>query len=139
MQAQSYNPNNTYHTFQEIVQHVAHADRLHYLTSRAAVGYIRQLNQQIPDILNTLGKRCLPFTKFTFEIIQSDLHHQDAHKVAIHFYSDPITWLDSFQNTLLIAYGDQREAIFAGNEVETDLIELQPYLSISTFQPAIPA
>ncbi|GAB4017649.1 hypothetical protein GCM10028808_49660 [Spirosoma migulaei] len=134
MQAQFYNQENKYSTFQELLDNVPNADRLHHLTSGAAIGYIRQLNKLIPDMANSSGKLCLPFTQFKFEIIQSHVQNKNAHKIAIIFYSEPLTWIDTFSDRLLIAYGDQLDALQAGNEVETDLIALQPYLSISSLQ-----
>ncbi|WP_420150565.1 hypothetical protein [Spirosoma sp.] len=134
MQAQFYNQENKYNTFQELLDNVANADRLHYQTSTAAIGYIRQLNGIVPDITNRLGKLCLPFTLFKFEIVQSHVQKKEDHKVAILFYSEPLTWLDTIDSTLLIAYGDQREALQAGKAIDTDMITLQPYLSVSSFQ-----
>lgn len=134
MQAQFYNQANQYTTFQELLDNVPNAEKLHHLTSAAAIGYIRQLNKIIPDIANSLGKLCLPFSQFKFEIIQSHVQQKEAHKVAILFYSEPLTWIDTFSDRLLIAYGDHREALQTGKEVETDLIALQPYLSISSVQ-----
>lgn len=134
MQAQSYNQDGRYTTFQELLDNVPNADRLHYQTSTAAIGYIRQLNGIIPEIANASGKLCLPFTQFMFEIIQSHVQNKDAHRVAISFYSEPLTWLDTLGNALLITYGDQREAIRAGKVVDTDMVTLQPYLTISSFQ-----
>ncbi|GAB4016187.1 hypothetical protein [Spirosoma koreense] len=135
MQAQTFDPGNRYATFQELVTHVPQAERLHALTSAAAIGYIRQLNNLMPDMANVSGKLCLPFSQFNFEIIQSHVENKQAHRVAILFYSDPITWIDTVGNHLLVAYGDQRTAISEEKEVETDLIALQPYLSIATWQP----
>ena len=134
MQAQFYNQEKKYTTFQELIDNVPNTDKLHYLTSTAAIGYIRQLNKIIPDVANNSGKLCLPFTQFKFEIIQSHLENKDAHRIAILFYSDPLTWIDTIDNLLLIAYGDQRIAIQEGKDVETDMIALQPYLTISSFQ-----
>ncbi|GAB3956506.1 hypothetical protein GCM10028805_46570 [Spirosoma harenae] len=137
MQAQFYNQDGKYTTFQELRDNVPGADQLQSMTSSAAIGYIRQLNGIIPDIANNAGKLCLPFSQFKFEIIHSHVQNKEAHKVAILFYSDPLTWIDTIDKQLLITYGDQREALQAGNEVETDLISLQPYLSISSFQQEI--
>ena len=134
MQAQFYNQANTYSTFQELLDNVPNADRLHYLTSAAAVGYIRQLKGTIPDIVNVGGKLCLPFTQFKFEIIHSHVEQKDAHKIAILFYSEPLTWIDTLGNRLLIAYGDQREALQDGKDIDTDMVELQPYLTIASVQ-----
>lgn len=139
MQAQLYNQERRYQTFQELLDSVPNASQLHYLTSRVAMGYLKQLNQVIPDIANASGTLCLPFTQFKFEILASHLQHKEAHRIAISFYSDPLTWIDTLDNQLLIAYGDQRAALLAGSEISTDLIALQPYLTLSSFQPIITA
>lgn len=135
MQAQFYNQENKYTTFQELIDNVPNADRLHQLTSAAAIGYIRQLDGLIPDVTTRLGKLYLPFTQFKFEIIQSHVQHRDAHKVTISFYSEPLTWIATVNDQLLVANGDQRVALQMGKEVDTELIALQPYLSISSYQP----
>lgn len=134
MQAQFYNQENKYTTFQELLDHVPNADRLPYQTSKAAVGYIQQLGKIMPDIANVSGKLCLPFTQFRFDIIHSHVSNKEAHRIAITFFSDPLTWIDTLGDRLLIAYGDQREALQSGVAVATDMISLQPYLSISSFQ-----
>jgi hypothetical protein len=135
MQAQTYNPQNQYQTFQQLLDNVSKAEQLHYLTSRVAMPYLKQLNQVVPDIVNAFGKESLPFTQFKFEILASHVQQKEAHKIAIYFYSDPLTWIDTVHKQLLIAYGDQRQALQEGLEVSTDLIALQPYLSIWSVQP----
>ena len=137
IQAQQYDQSNTYQTLQDLLDNVPKAEQLHYLTSRVAMGYLNQLNQVMPDVVNAFNKPCLPFTQFKFEILSSHVKQKEAHKIAIYFYSDPLTWLDTIDNKLLIAYGDQREALRSGSEVSTDLVALQPYLSIWSFQPHV--
>lgn len=132
MQAQTYNQEGKYKTFQEISENVPTAKNLTYLVSTAAFNYIKQLNNIVPDIANVYGKLCLPFNRFKFEIIDSDVKDKASHKVAIYFYSDPLTWIDTLDGKLLIAYGDKREAINLGEEVETEMIALQPFLNISS-------
>ncbi len=134
MQAQFFNQSATYHTFQELIDNVPGADRLHYLTSRVAMGYLQQLNQIMPDIMNAAGTLCVPFTQFKFEILASHIEQKEAHKITIHFYSEPITWIDTIGDQLLIANGDHRQALQTGSDVSTDLIALQPNLSIWSFQ-----
>jgi hypothetical protein len=134
MQSQYYNQTGQYTTFQELIDNIPNADRLHTQTSTAAVGYIRQLNGVIPDILNNSGKLCLPFIQFAFEILRSHVNNKDMHKIAITFYSEPITWIDTLGDALLIAYGDKRDALSNGDEVDTDLLLLRPFLSISSLQ-----
>src|ERR1700712_2957657 len=78
MQAQFYNQEKKYNTFQELLANVPNADKLHYLASTAAVGYIQQLKEIMPDIVNIYGKNCLPFKQFKFEIIQSHIQKKEA-------------------------------------------------------------
>jgi hypothetical protein len=138
MQAQTYNQEGKYRTFQEISENVPAASNLNYLVSTAAVNYIRQLKDVVPEIVNVYGKLCLPFKYFKFEIIHSDVKDKASHKVAIYFYSEPITWIDTLDGKLLIAYGDQRAAIDSGEEAETDMIAMQPFLNISSVMLGAP-
>jgi hypothetical protein len=135
MQAQQYDQAGTYQTLQELIDNVPKAEQLHYLTSRVAMGYLQQVNQIIPDLLNASGQEAVPFTQFKFEILASDIKLKDAHKIAITFYSDPITWIDTLGNALFVAYGDQRQLLAEGKEVSTDLLMLQPNLTIWSYQP----
>ena len=126
MQAQRFNDGGKYNSFSDMLQNVTGADQLHFLVSSAATGYIKQLNGKIPDVLNTLGKHFLPFTNFRFEIINSDIKDISKHKVAIIFFSEPVTWLDSIGNTMLLSVNN----IIENDEFLTDTLILQPFLSI---------
>ncbi|WP_254448594.1 hypothetical protein [Spirosoma rhododendri] len=61
MQAQSFNQSGQYQYFWELLANVPNADKLHHLTSRAVMGYLRQLNDRIPDITNAQDQLSLPF------------------------------------------------------------------------------
>ncbi|MFT4033813.1 MAG: hypothetical protein QM669_15475 [Siphonobacter sp.] len=128
MQAQFYNQEKKYSTFDELLVNVPQADRLHYLTSTAAIGYIRQLQDFIPDVLNGFGKPCLLFKNFTFEILHSHIQNKQEHAIAITFYSEPITWIDTIGEKLLVANGDQRDA--NGRPITTELIILPSTVNI---------
>ena len=52
MQAQQFDQQKKYTTFQEILKNNPDADQMHYLVSTAAISYIRQLNERIPDKAN---------------------------------------------------------------------------------------
>ncbi|GAB3509575.1 hypothetical protein [Emticicia fontis] len=134
MQAQFYNQEEKYRTFQELIANVPAADKLHYLVSTAAINHIRKLNDLIPDIVNAHEQLSLPFKNFRFEIIQSHTERKEEHQIAIYFYSESITWIDTIDNHLLIAFGNKNEAISNGEEIQTDLMALQSMLSISSFQ-----
>jgi hypothetical protein len=133
MQAQRLDPEEKFKTFSEMSDHVPNAEQLHYLTSTAAIGYIRQLKDIVPDIANLHGKLCLPFQNFKFEIIQSHITDKSQHRIAIWFYSEPLTWIDTVNDKLLIVYGNQTENLLSGAETETDMIPMVPFLSISNF------
>ncbi|HEY9046828.1 MAG TPA: hypothetical protein VIN08_13085 [Ohtaekwangia sp.] len=137
MQAQFYNQQQQYTTFREILESNPKADQLHYLVSTAAMGYLRQLNGRIPDVANVSGKLCLPFRNFKFEILHSHVKEKDQHKVAIHFYSEVLTWIDMVNGLILFAEGDQRDAYSRNVMMETDMLSLRNNLRISAFQPFV--
>lgn len=126
IQAQNYNQEKKYSTFAEMLHHVPNADKLHFLVSASAINYLKQLNGKVPDILNNLGKLFLPFTKYKFEIIDSDISDRSKHRVVIEFISEPLTWIDTIDNLLLVNINDTK-----GEDGQlTDMVTLRPYLSI---------
>jgi hypothetical protein len=131
MQAQLFNQQKQYRSFGELLQRVPDAEQLHFLVSAAVTGYLQQLNENVPDIRNNLGKQFLKFTQYQFEIINSDLQDMSRHRVAINFYSEPLCWHDTISNYLLVS--DKKEQ---QGECLTHLFQLQPYLSIYTLQTA---
>ena len=127
MQSQYYNQEKKYSSFDEILQNVPGAEKLHFLVSAAIVGYLKQLDGVIPDILNNLGKHFLKFTGYRFEIINSDIINKTGHQVAINFFSEPLAWHDTVGGYLLISplNGEKIE-----DGILTDLLQLQSFLSI---------
>ncbi|WP_460764596.1 hypothetical protein [Niabella terrae] len=133
MQFQYYNSEKQYTSFSDLLQQVPAVEKLHFLVSSAATGYIRQLHGRIPDIKNALGKTCLPFHLFRFEIIDSDIRDRQRHRISIYFYSEPLLWLDTIGAYLLISTGSEKQ-MQDNNPLETDLVALQPFLSIHSIQ-----
>ncbi len=129
MQAQLYNKQKKYRSFAELVQHAPGAEQLHFLVSAAITGYMQQLNQTIPDILNNVGKHFLKFNQFQFEIINSDITDPSKHQVAINFYSEPLVWHETIGNYLLVSENKEAAQISL-----THLFSLQPYLTIYSLQ-----
>lgn len=136
MQAQQLYREGKSATFQEMAQNLPNADQLHERVSTAAVNYIRQMEEKTPDVVNMLGKRCIPFRQFQFEMLQSHIRDIQQHRVAIHFYSEPMTWLATVDRHLLLASGDQTKALRQGETVDTDMVAMIQNLSITTFQQA---
>jgi hypothetical protein len=126
MQAQLYNQEKKYSTFGELVTYVPNAEKLHFLVSGSVVGYLKQLNGKVPDILNNTGKLFLPFSNYKFEIINSDIKDKNKHQVAVNFMSAPLTWYDTIGNQLLVALNTTP----VNDEILTEQFALQPFLSI---------
>jgi hypothetical protein len=132
LQAQFYNQEKKYSTFGEMIAHVPNAEKLHFLVSGAIVGYLKQLNGKVPDILNAVGKHFLPFKSYRFEIINSDVRRKESHQVAINFLTEPMTWFDTIGSQLLVAPDDSNGA--EGEEVLTELFSMQPFLTIHSLK-----
>jgi len=128
MQMQTINPDKKYFTFGELIHHVPGAGKLHFLVSASVIGYLKQLNGKVPDIINNAGKKFLPFKGYQFEIINSDIRDISKHQIGINFISEPLTWYDTIDNQLLVSVnaGVQDEH----GEILTEMFSMQPYLSI---------
>lgn len=127
MQCQFYNQQKKYNSFGELLINVPGSEKLHFLVSAAVTGYILQLGNKIPDILNNLGKHFLEFKNYRFEIINSDINNKAVHTVAINFFSEPVIWLDTVNNSLLLSPINKEQS---EDGILTDMIQLQPFLSI---------
>ncbi|MFT3751259.1 MAG: hypothetical protein QM768_23310 [Agriterribacter sp.] len=103
MQAQFFNQEKKYKTFAELIFNIPAAEKLHFLVSAAAVNYINQFKNKIPDLVNNIGKTFLHFERFYFEIINSDIRDRALHSVAINFYSTELIWYDTIGEYLLIS------------------------------------
>jgi hypothetical protein len=131
IQSQNYNTDKKYFTFAELRQHVPLADKLHFLVSASVINYLKQLNGKVPDILNNQGKIFLPFKNYRFEIIDSDIRDQSRHRIAVEFISEPLTWIDTVGNLMLVAI----TGIPEGNDgLLTEMFAMQPFLSIHSLK-----
>lgn len=127
MQQQFYNSEKKHQTFASLINDVPAAEKLHFLASTAAVGYLRQLNGFIPDVYNNRGHRFLTFSDFKFEIIDSDFTDKTKHRVAISFFSDGFVWHETVADYMLlsaVAAEQTKDGVF------THMLRMQPYLDI---------
>jgi hypothetical protein len=129
MQSQRFNVADD-NSFADMLLKNSAAEQLHFLVSSAALGYVQQMDGKIPDVLNTLGRQFMPFINFRFEIINSDIRDVSKHKVAINFFSEPVCWIDTIGSSMLLNINNEKEK----NELQTHLLNLQPYLSICSLQ-----
>ena len=134
MQFQFYNTERKFTTFSELLWNVPAADKLHFLVSASVTGYIRQLNEQIPDISNNLGKSFLRFKDYRFEIINSDIKDKTKHVVAVNFYSEPAVWHDTIGDYVFLSLLNDETTT---EEKLTHLVQLQPFFSIYSFKEVI--
>ena len=86
----------------------------------------------MPDVLNNLGKLFVPFSSYRFEIIESDVRDKAKHRIAIELFSDPLHWIDTIGNQLLVSAPQATENLEA--EMLTELFSLQPYLSVHSIK-----
>ncbi|MGI4742288.1 MAG: hypothetical protein ACRYG7_44590 [Janthinobacterium lividum] len=134
MQAQRYNPSGQYRTFGELLHYAPGADQLHFLVGGSIGGYVQQLNGLVPDVVNNVGRYFLKFTRYQFELINSNLQDKSKHQVAINFYSEPLHWHDTIAPHLLVS--EAVAPVADGGEVLTHLFQLQPYLTIHSLRSA---
>jgi hypothetical protein len=133
MQAQLYNPEKKYRSFADLQQHAPGAEQLHFLVSGAVTGYLQQLNETVPDVVNNLGRHFLKFTQFQFEIINSDILDKTRHQVAFNFYTGPLVWHDTIGTYLLVSEAGVGKDT---GEIPTHLFSLPPFLNIHSLQTA---
>ena len=110
LQVQFYNQQGQYKRFDELIKQVPAAEKLHFLVSASVIGYLQQLNNKMPDILDNLGKAFLLFSQYSFEIINSDMKNKKDHRVAISFFSELLTWHDTIADHLLVSELNQPAA-----------------------------
>lgn len=101
MQAQFYNQQKKHTTYKQLIDDVPGANKLNFLVSAAIIDYLKELNDQVPDVVNNLGRSFLRFKNFQFEIIQSDITSSASHAVAIYFMSQPLIWHDTVGDQMI--------------------------------------
>lgn len=133
MQAQGYNQDNRFTTFSQLVNNNPKANSLHYKVGFAVGLYVKDLNNIIPALKDSLDKTIVPFTAHQFEIIDSDITNKAAHKVAITYTSPALLLLDTIGDYFLLS---NNEKVNVTNEpVETYMLKMRNSLSIFSYQP----
>lgn len=132
IQAQNYSHGTAFTSYADLLKYVPNAQKLAGMVAPAITGYLQQLNDIVPDVLNNVGKRFLKFNKFQFEIINSDITDKARHQVAVNFYTDKLVWYDTIADFLLVA--DYRSEATGEEEVLSNLFKLPPYVNIHSLQ-----
>ncbi|MCD8739943.1 hypothetical protein LT679_04970 [Mucilaginibacter roseus] len=129
MQVQNFERAAQYPLYTDLLKYNPEVIKMNHMVSGAVMGYLQLLNNIMPDVLNTLGRRFLKFNQFKFEIINSHLENKEKHRISITFYSEPVYWLDTIGQNLLLTGIDQQQDMTL-----TDLLPLTQYLSIYSIQ-----
>lgn len=130
MQVQRFDRDGRYTRFSELLRQVPESQQLHFLVSTGVVNYLKQLQDLVPDVLDNLGRRFLRFKTYRFEIIDSAINDPSIHRVAISFISEPLWWLDTVGEYVLLAEPTDATT----GPLSTILFKLPPYVSINSIQ-----
>jgi len=133
MQAQSYNQDNRFTTFSQLVNNNPKANSLHYKVGFAIGLYVKDLNNIIPVLKDSLDKTVVSFAMHQFEIIDSDITNKAAHKVAITYTSQTLLLLDTIGKYFLLSNDEKANGV--NEPAETFMLKMQPGLSVCNYQP----
>lgn len=129
MQVQAYNKEQQFTTWEQVRSANPKSGSLHYKVGFSIGLFVKDLQQQIPGLVDNLGNPVL-FAGHQFEILTSDITSRSAHRVAIVYTTDTLTLLGTVGEYFLLAAGDQLTNI-PTQAVQTFMLKLQPSLSIS--------
>lgn len=134
MQAQEYDRENRYETFDEMLQYILRAKDMHYLVSTAAINILRQLQDVIPDVVDNHGQTFLRFKNFKFELLKSHKKDMSKHQVCVTFFSESYCWMDTIGDQLLLTKGEDENLLYNAQEVFPSLLSMTSNVSIYSFQ-----
>jgi hypothetical protein len=132
LQAQAYNPEGKFRTFQELTAHNPKANSLHYKVGFSIGLFVKELKNVIPGLADSLG-RPVSFSSYQFELVESDITQKSLHKVAITYETNILTLFATVGDFLILAVGDRLQE---SNQmpVDTFLLRVQPNVSIASWQ-----
>jgi len=106
LQAQVYNRDNKFSSFEELKSNNPKANSLHYKVGFSIGLYIRSMKNQIKVPQETGAKIQLPFELSEFEIIQSSITNKKLHTVTVTYTTGVCTLLQVIGEYLLLSAGD---------------------------------
>jgi hypothetical protein len=130
MQSQVYNGDDTCTTWQELLQHNPKAASLHYKVGFAIGLYVGELNNRIPKLEDMRGRCNIPFARYEFEILDSNIRQPAAHRVAIHYITDPLILVFLAGDHLILSNNNNKPATPPHNWMDTFTLKMQPGLSV---------
>ncbi|MOA19426.1 hypothetical protein D3C78_1398070 [compost metagenome] len=129
MQIQSYNADNQFNNWNDLISTVPKAaQNVPYKTAFAIGLYIKSLSEMIPGLVDQLGFPIF-FKTYQLQIIESDFNQRNKHKIALHYTTDTLTLIDTIGDYLLLS----SETEITNNPISTFMLKLQPNLSITSY------
>jgi hypothetical protein len=127
MKSQFYDEKVEFPMFRDLLIAKPEAVKLHYLVSLSAIGHIQFLRNLFPEVVDTLGSRCIPFQNYTFEILNSDFYNIDKHVVQLDFFSEPLCLIEVIGETFWLAKPQDNQ-----ERIETFMVNKSPNLMINS-------
>ena len=85
----------------------------------------------MPSLKNNAGKN-IEFNTWQFELVDSDIRNRSRHTIAINYYTDTITVIETLGEYMLLASGDRSDNLT--DIPECFVLKIQDGLSITKFQ-----
>ena len=131
LKSQAYNLDRKFNTFREMVNNDGRANSLHYKLSFPVLPFIEQQQKKIPLLKDNAG-RSVVFNTCQFELIDSDIRNRSLHTIAINYYTDTITVIETLGEYMLLAEGDRSDNL--ADIPDCFVLKMQDGLSITKFQ-----
>jgi hypothetical protein len=133
IQAQAYNRENMFTSFDQLTANNPKANSLHYKVGFAIGLYVKELNNRIPGLYDSLNRVHIPFAGYQFEILASDITDKQVHKVSLLYTTDTLTLFGMAGNHMLLATGDQLNNA-SPEGVDTFFIPVQERMAIVSYR-----
>jgi hypothetical protein len=131
IQVQSFDAEGRYTTWNELRKQFPKANlNVNYKTAFAIGLYVKQLSNQIPDVVDNLGQS-LAFESYRFEIVESSISDRSKHKVALTFET-PTLQLNALLGEYMVLSLPQAE------QGDSFTIQMQPGMAVVKFQTSEP-
>lgn len=128
MKAQFYDSDIQYPIFKDLIFAKPESQKLHYLTSLGCLGLIQRLNNFFPDIVDTLGKRSIPFLQYDFKILSANFNKKEDFVIQLDLVSTTLLYIESIADTLWLGLPNSN----TDEKLETIMVKLQNNLMINS-------
>ena len=129
---QEYNPGGKYLSLTEMIANNPKANSLHYKVALSIFNTMKELNNIIPRLNNSLGIANIPFAGYEMRILESNPINQADHLLAIDYTTAAMPLLAIVNDYFLLASSVEKEETTSA--YQTFMLRMQPALTISSYQ-----